>query len=83
MPRGEKTKYTKKQQRQAAHIAESYETRGVTHDEAEQRAWATVNKNDGGGKAPGGSGRRKSTGQPAAKNGGAVGGKAAAQAGPV
>lgn len=70
MPRGEKAKYTKKQQRQAAHIAESYEARGVPVEEAEQRAWATVYKNDGGGKAPGGSGRRGSATHPVAKNGG-------------
>lgn len=60
MPRGDKSKYTDKQNRQAEHIEESYEERGVSKDEAEARAWATVNKQDGGGKHPGGAGRRHS-----------------------
>ena len=51
MPRGEKSKYTDKQERKADHIAEGYEKRGVSDKEAERRAWATVNKDDGGGKA--------------------------------
>jgi hypothetical protein len=50
MPRGDKRKYTKKQKRQATHIEESYVDRGVGRDEAESRAWATVNKIHGGGK---------------------------------
>ena len=58
MPRGDKSKYTDKQKRQAEHIEEGYEKRGVSHDEAEHRAWATVNKNDGGGKK-GGSANKK------------------------
>ncbi len=78
MPRGDKTKYTDKQERKADHIAESYEGRGVSEKEAERRAWATVNKDDGGGKNPGGSGRGTSTGHPAAHRGGAKGGAAAA-----
>ncbi|WP_242914035.1 plasmid stabilization protein [Brevundimonas pishanensis] len=78
MPRGEKSKYTDKQERKADHIAESYESRGVSKKEAEARAWATVNKDDGGGKNPGGSGRGKSTGHPAAKKGGKKGGQASA-----
>ena len=53
-------KYTKKQERKADHIAEGYEEKGVSKKEAESRAWATVNKQDGGGKNPGGSGRKKS-----------------------
>ncbi len=53
-----KAKYTPKQKRKAEHIAEGYEARGVPADEAEARAWATVNKQDGGGKKPGGSGRK-------------------------
>ncbi|NEU13091.1 plasmid stabilization protein [Methylobacterium sp. BTF04] len=57
MPQGDKSKYTDKQIRKAEHIAESYEERGVPEDEAKARAWATVNKDDGGGKKPGGSGR--------------------------
>ncbi|WP_434457895.1 Rho termination factor N-terminal domain-containing protein [Stutzerimonas urumqiensis] len=64
MPRGDKSKYTDKQQRKAAHIEESYEHKGVPEEEAEARAWATVNKQSGGGERPGGSGRKKS---PAAK----------------
>lgn len=58
MPQGDKSKYTDKQDRKAAHIAEGYEKKGVSKDEAEGRAWATVNKQDGGGKEPGGSGRK-------------------------
>jgi plasmid stabilization system protein ParE len=60
MPQGDKSKYTDKQKRQAEHIEESYEKRGVSEKEAEARAWATVNKEDGGGKKAGGSGRKKS-----------------------
>ena len=60
MSQGDKSKYTDKQKRQAEHIEEGYEKRGVPKDEAEARAWATVNKNDGGGKQPGGSGRKTS-----------------------
>lgn len=78
MPRGEKSKYTAKQERKADHIAEGYEKRGVGKKESERRAWATVNKDDGGGKAPGGSGRGKKTGHPAAHKGGKLGGRAAA-----
>ena len=61
MPRGDKSKYTAKQERKADHIAEGYRERGVGKKEAEARAWATVNKQDGGGKNPGGSGRRKAS----------------------
>lgn len=61
MPRGEKDKYTDKQKRKADHIAEGYEERGVSKNVAEARAWATVNKQDGGGKHPGGSGRKKTS----------------------
>lgn len=50
MSRGDKSKYTAKQKRQAEHIEESYEERGVSKKESEARAWATVNKQDGGGK---------------------------------
>jgi plasmid stabilization system protein ParE len=59
MPQGDKSKYTDKQIRQAEHIEEGYEKKGVPEEEAEARAWATVNKQDGGGKKPGGSGRKK------------------------
>ncbi len=78
MARGDKSKYTDKQKRKAEHIAQSYETRGVPEDEAESRAWATVNKDDGGGKHPGGSGRGKPSEKPAAHRGGRLGGTASA-----
>lgn len=58
MPRGDKSSYTDKQKRKAEHIEDSYESRGVSKDEAERRAWATVNKEDKGGKKSG-SGRSK------------------------
>ena len=83
MPRGDKSKYTDKQERKAEHIEESYENRGVPEKEAERRAWATVNKDDGGGKRPGGSGRGKSTGHPAAHKGGRTGGAASAARSPA
>src|SRR6202161_640357 len=78
MPRGDKSKYTDKQERKADHIAESYEDRGVSEKEAERRAWATVNKDDGGGKKEGGSGRGKAAGHPASHKGGEKGGAASA-----
>lgn len=77
MPRGDKSAYTDKQERKADHIAEVYEKRGVSEKEAERRAWATVNKDDGGGKKSG-SGRGKKTGNPAAHKGGRKGGAASA-----
>ncbi len=58
MPQGDKSAYTDKQKRQAQHIEEGYEQQGLSQTEAERRAWATVNKNDGGGKKSG-SGRAK------------------------
>lgn len=57
MPQGDKSAYTDKQKRKAQHIEEGYESRGVSQEEAEHRAWATVNKQDGGGKKSG-SGRK-------------------------
>lgn len=57
MPRGDKSAYTDKQKRQAEHIEEGYEKRGVSKRTAESRAWATVNKQTGGGKKHG-SGRK-------------------------
>lgn len=53
MPRGDKSAYTDKQKRKAAHIAESYESRGLSESEAEGRAWATVNADSGGGNRSG------------------------------
>jgi plasmid stabilization system protein ParE len=60
MPRGEKDKYTDKQKRQAEHIEETYRESGVPEEKAEEIAWATVNKEDGGGKKSG-SGSKKSS----------------------
>jgi len=77
MPSGDKSKYTDKQKRKAEHIEESYENRGVSKKEAERRAWATVNKDDGGGNQSG-SGRDTHTGHPAAHKGGEKGGAASA-----
>jgi plasmid stabilization system protein ParE len=77
MPQGDKSAYTDKQKRKAEHIEEGYEERGVSKDEAERRAWATVNKDDGGGKKSG-SGRGKETDHPAAHKGGKKGGEASA-----
>ena len=56
MPRGDKSKYTEKQKRQAEHIEKGYEARGMSEGEAERRAWATVNKVHGGGEKRGGGG---------------------------
>jgi len=78
MARGDKSKYSSKQQRQAEHIEEGYEQRGLPEKEAARRAWATVNKMTGGGKKPGGSGRGKATNKEPAKKGGRLGGRAAA-----
>lgn len=74
MPRGDKGKYTGKQKRQAEHIEEGYEKRGVSESEAERRAWATVNKETGGGKKSG-SGRGKKSSKASSKKGGKKGGK--------
>lgn len=70
----EVTKYTDKQERKADHITHGYEERGVPEKDAERRAWATVNKDDGGGKKSG-SGRGTYTGHPAAHKGGKLGGE--------
>ena len=77
MPRGDKSSYSDKQKRQAEHIEEGYEKRGVGSDEAERRAWATVNKETGGGKKSG-SGRDKATDTSPSKKGGKLGGRASA-----
>ena len=53
MPRGDKSSYTDKQKRQAEHIEQGYEQRGVPEKEAERRAWATVNQESGGGRKSG------------------------------
>jgi plasmid stabilization system protein ParE len=77
MPRGDKSSYTGKQKRQAEHIEEGYERRGVSEDEAERRAWATVNKQDHGGKKSG-SGRGKPRDTSSSHKGGRLGGRVAA-----
>jgi plasmid stabilization system protein ParE len=74
MPRGDKGAYTDKQKRQADHIAEGYEERGVSEEEAESRAWATVNKESGGGKKSG-SGRGKTENRESSRKGGEKGGR--------
>jgi plasmid stabilization system protein ParE len=53
MPQGDKSAYTDKQKRKAEHIEQGYEDKGVPKKEAEARAWATVNKDDGGDKKSG------------------------------
>ena len=75
MPRGDKSSYTSKQKRQAEHIEQGYEKRGTSKKEAERRAWATVNKQDKGGKKSG-TGRGKKSSQGGSRNGGRKGGKA-------
>src|SRR3954470_186223 len=78
MPRGDKSKYTDKQKRQAEHIEEGYEKRGTPKKEAERRAWAIVNKVHKGGEKPGGGGYGKPEDHSPMKKGGKKGGKAAA-----
>lgn len=73
MPQGDKGKYTGKQKRKAEHIEEGYEDRGVGHEEAERRAWATVNKESGGGNKSG-SGRGKKESHESSRKGGRKGG---------
>ena len=73
MPRGDKSAYTDKQKRKAAHIAEGYRQRGVSRDEADARAWATVNKESGGGNLSG-SGRGVPDTKISARKGGRIGG---------
>ena len=75
MTRGDKSKYTQKQKRQAQHIEKGYEERGVSKPEAEKRAWATVNKMYGGG-AKGGSGHKEIIDKSPSIKGGQKGGKA-------
>jgi hypothetical protein len=74
MPRGDKSKYTEKQKRKAEHIEDSYESRGLPKEEAERRAWATVNKETGGGNLSG-SGRGVPDTNVSSKRGGRIGGE--------
>jgi hypothetical protein len=78
MPRGDKSSYTDKQKRQAEHIEQGYQHRGVSHGEAERRAWATVNKETHGGKKSG-SGRGKKEDHAPSRKGGKLGGRASAK----
>ena len=73
MARGSKSKYTGKQKRQAEHIEEGYKKRGTSKKEAERRAWATVNRETGGGKKSG-SGRGKKDSKASSRKGGRKGG---------
>ncbi len=73
MARGDKSSYTDKQKRKAEHIAEGYEDRGVSTKEAKSRAWATVNKESGGGNKSG-SGRGKKDTNTSSRKGGKKGG---------
>jgi plasmid stabilization system protein ParE len=73
VPRGDKSSYTAKQKRKAEHIEEGYEDRGVSKKEAESRAWATVNKESGGGKKSG-SGRGHRESHASSRKGGRIGG---------
>ncbi len=77
MPQGDKSSYTDKQKRKAAHIEKGYEDRGFGKKEAESRAWATVNKESGGGNKSG-SGRGKPDTKVSSRKGGERGGKASA-----
>ena len=74
MARGSKSKYTSKQKRKAEHIEKGYEKRGTGKQEAERRAWATVNKQDKGGKKSG-SGRGKKSSKSSSRKAGRKGGR--------
>ena len=78
MPRGDKSSYSGKQKRRAEHIEEGYEKRGVGSKEAARRAWATVNKEEGGGNKSG-SGRGVPDTKVSSRKGGKLGGRAAAR----
>ena len=79
MPRGDKSSYSSKQKRKAEHIEEGYEKRGVGSKEAARRAWATVNKETGGGKKSG-SGRGKTESHASSRKGGRKGGSSQSHA---
>lgn len=74
MPRGSKEKYTDKQKRKAEHIKEGYEERGVKSDDAARIAWATVNKESGGGNKSG-AGRGVKDNHDSSRKGGKIAGK--------
>src|SRR5256714_15317293 len=79
MPRGDKSSYSNKQKRRAEHIEEGYEKRGTSAKEAKRRAWATVNKESGGGKKSG-SGRGKKESHASSRKGGRKGGSSQSSA---
>lgn len=79
MPRGDKSSYTDKQKRKAAHIEEGYAERGVPEKEAERRAWATVNKESGGGNKSGSGHGKKDTKVSSRKGGRASAARPAAE----
>lgn len=78
MPSGDKGKYTDRQKRKAQHIAAGYREQGVARAESERRAWATVNKEDGGGNKSG-SGRGVPDSKVSSRKGGKLGGAASAR----
>ena len=77
MPRGNKSKYSDKQKRKARHIEDGYREQGLSEGEAERRAWATVNKESGGGNKSG-SGRGVPDTHVSARKGGRIGGRKSA-----
>ncbi len=79
MPRGDKSKYTSKQKRKAEHIEEGYEKRGIPAREAARRAWATVNRESGGGNRSG-SGRGVADTRVSSRRGGKIGSRSVSHA---
>jgi plasmid stabilization system protein ParE len=69
MPRGDKSAYTAKQKRQAEHIEEGAKQQGKSAKTAARIAWATVNKQDHGGKKSGSGRGRKRDKSPSKKGG--------------
>lgn len=72
-PRGDKSSCTEKQKRKSEHIEAGFEDRGISKEETERRAWATVNKEIRGGKKSG-SGRGKKESNESSRKGGRKGG---------
>jgi hypothetical protein len=77
MPQGDKSAYRDKQKQKAEHIEKGYKDRGVSDEEAERRAWATVSKESGGGNKSG-SGRGHAENHASSETGGHESGAAAA-----
>ena len=80
MAQGSKRSYTSKQRRQARHIEDSAKKSGKSAKTAARIAYATVNKQDGGGKKSG-SGRGKKRDTSSSRKGGRKGGRATAARG--